>query len=301
MSGKLRWHYYLEKISKRLDEGLSPKELDDRYGGSIPHDTLYKILNALEKCKFIYKDETTGKYYHYWKKIIQEFHSSEEYKAKLEHSKRLLFPKDFLGREVGVYSIVDSILEDKENILGSCLKEHLRHYPTIYSKYQELKKIKKEKEDVEKKFEKKIGEFLRIKGFKVVPSDANITKMEAKDIFDFIFEVAKNLFREKSHVENYLAPEVKFEDGYVIVGRYKRMPLSENKNSIDKIRELIDELLKNSEIFKEFERLEKISKRYHETYCEFASKIEFLRQEVLNGTPLRGVCKHCPKIKIGEK
>lgn len=281
---------YLKIILEKLHDGLEPREVDNRMGGSVPHDTLYTLLRMLKEAGAIYKDED-GKYYYSCRKGIREF-SERNYKIALNHSKQILLeaedaPSESLRGKLEYISYERLI--DNEYFL-----QHLSTgYPEIYKLYQEWKKSKEDLEAKWKEFENEVKRKVEGKGFKIRNSESETAK--GREVYDTISYLIRLLY-------SYNIKDIKLElDGEAVYCEpFKAVIISSDPSVISELRDLIVSLVNSKKLRKIYDECRELSIKEREAYSKLEEKLKFLVEKVKHGEPLRGYCDLCPRVLVKE-
>jgi len=281
---------HLKIILEKLHEGLEPKKLDNRMGGSVPHDTLYTILKILKEAGLIYRDED-GKYYYSYRKGIRAF-SEKNYKIALNHSKQILLeaedaPSESLRGKLEHISYRRLI--DNEYFL-----QHLKTgYPEIYELYQKWKKSKEDLEAKWKEFEDEVKREVEEKGFKIRNSESETAK--GREVYDTISYLIRRLYSN-----NIKDIKLGLDRKAVYCEPFKAVIISSDPSVISELRDLIVSLVNSKKLRKIYDECRELSIKKSEAYSKLEEKLKFLVEKVKHGEPLRGYCDLCPMVLVKE-
>ncbi|MCD6502876.1 MAG: hypothetical protein J7K58_01380 [Euryarchaeota archaeon] len=275
MRGRSSILEYLKTILKELDKGFKPKDLDNRFNGHIPHDTLYRILNVLKEADLVYVDKK-GRYQYKWKKGIREY-SKKNYEIAMNHSKLLLESKN-----------LEELVENEHFL------KHLKTgYPDIYELYMNWKNAKENVKKAEEDFENAIKREILEAGFKIT---GKLEKSKGKVVSTAILDLIKYLY-----LSDIRDIELESDEDKVYCESFRAVPISLDPSAIPELKDLIIKLINSKRLRKIYEKYAKLRDEESNKWSELEKKLTFLISKVEHGEPLKGFCDLCPIVIIKDE
>jgi DNA-binding transcriptional ArsR family regulator len=264
----------------RQNASASPEELLAKAGAKSR--TFYRALNALQEAGVVVKRDDGRQY---WYEYVEAWVFKNKFEAELvlNHSKNVAKGLRFLIGEEKQYFEEENINLNKEYLDYAIM--HLNTgYPEIFQNYSKAEKARKEMNEEELKAKERIHEKI-LTSYKVLYPE-HISYIILEDIKEVLIGRAPQ-FLQGLKIEG---GEIK-SMGYTLA---KKEAYKELKKFI--MKEEVNEENRNS-----CGNILNLGTRYYNLEKDLQIEIDTLIMMVENGTPLRGRCKLCPKLKIEKE
>lgn len=262
----------------RAEGSLSPGDLKKKVG--MPRRTFYRALSALRDGGVVVKE---GERY-YWYEFVDTRRYGSEFEANqaLKHSRNIASGlKHIMGRS-GTYFVEGDLMPNAEYAEPALM--HLRTgYSGTYEVFEKAENIRGQVNKKEREFEDGIK--ARLLASSLQPQyPEHVAKIVHNDIKE-VLRGRKPYFLTNLHVEGEK----------VCSGAYTFLAESEMFEQLKHLIMKEEASKENKEICR---RIVELENKYYNLRQIFEREIESLIMQVENGTPLKGSCQLCPRVKI---
>lgn len=263
----------------RAEGSMSPSELKRKV--SMPKRTFYRGLKTLTESGVVINKD--GKYYWYDFLDTRTYTSEFEANNALNHSENIASGLKHLIFHESTF-IEGELVPDPEYTEYALI--HLKiGYAEIHKIYEKAQKIRKQIDEKEKEFREKAKERLLASSLEVLYPD-NVVEIIVSDI--------KEINRGRNP---YFLNNLRIEGEQVKSGAYSSLVRPE---IFEPFKHYIIEEETNSENKEMCGEIVLLESKHYELKKKFDDYVNNLIKQVENGTPLKGTCQLCPKIRISE-
>lgn len=264
--------------------GLSTRDLFADVGGS--RRTFFRALSALKEAGVVVK---VGEKY-YWYEFVEErvYGSAFEAEQALHHSRIIVSGLNYILQR-GRYS-VEGELRSREEFKERALMHLRTGYPEIYRVYERAEGAREEAFVEERRVRDGIKARL----------PASLQVAEPEYVAEIIVEDIKEDLTGRA--PRFL-PRLRVEGGEVRCAPYTLIPseaYDEPMGAFGELRSFITREESEEGNRGSCGRILNLANRYYNLRQTFEHEIEDLIAMVESGTPLRGRCRLCPKVRISE-
>ena len=272
--------------------------MDKRFSkNGIPHDTLYDIIRLLERVGIIYKNEDDGKYYYIWTRYFQYFENWHEYQIKLKHSENLINEVEKrIKRSPGEAYGTTEIVRERHLSLNNDFVDHLKTgYPKIYELYEDLEEKNRILQEKEEEFINFIKNKIKTSGFEIIDRK----EKDRKGVYHGIIELICLYLRDR---KLGLCDPVKLfvDEDTIRDERYLALGIAPSSVELKELEDTINSIISDKDVINLYDELKSLESERDGIYYELKKNLERLIDKVKNGTPLKGWCDNCPKIKFKD-
>jgi len=262
----------------RAEGSLGSAELMDKV--NAPKRTFYRAVSVLRDSGVVVMD--SGKYFWY------EFLDTRAYKNELEanlalkHSSNIASGLKHMIEGYRSYFVEGELLP-KANYVESALMHLKTGYGETYKLFEKAEETKKLVNKEELEFKERIKAKLLVSSLQT-----QYPENMAKIILDDIKEVLRG--RKPSFLN-----DLQIKDGTVKSGGYTSLTAV---GMFESLKHFMTEEEASKENRENCARIVERENRYYKLNQKFERETRGLVMQVENGTPLKGSCQMCPKVKI---
>ena len=269
----------------REEGSMNKAKLMNKVGAT--RRTFYRTLKALREAGVVLEEGGIC----YWHEFLETrvYRSDFEAEQALKHSKNVaLSLKDRLyGRR---YHLEGDLMPELKYKTSALM--HLRiGYVNVYRVFEEAEAIRHRINQRRSELKKRIMAKL--------PSIKTESKIELEinpdNMAEIISEDIISVLRKR---DSFFFNNLKIKDGIVESGRYTLGKNFHEKDAFEVLTNFIKEEEASIANRKVCRKIVNIENQHYELSQMFEKEIETLITLVENGTPLKGKCDYCPKVKI---